>query len=227
MNRFTLVLILAAFIMSVACGSTKEQEVVDFSGVKDPSDSQPGETRSNHFATSDPFGFNKTAAGQTGNVEGNDNSKIVLMTDRSGNKTEIRTFQNHQRLSSVVVQTDVNGFRIAYIYGQNGETVLAPESILPRLLTASADEIANAANIYQTVTEGDFIYTQKPRYETSLPLKPMPSSQFPINPPPAPQTLTEEPVEEANQSANDAEQNPNKKEAEKPTIAKVNTQEQQ
>lgn len=222
MNRFSLILTLAALIASAACSSTKHREVVDFSGIGEPSDSRNVAVRFNNVSGFSASDSDRVKPGQTETFEANDNSKIIVMRDKFGNKTEIRTFANHPRLSSVLLLTGTTGRREAFIYGRGGETVSASEEILEGVLSASADEIANAAKIYQTFPQGNFIYTQKP--QEPQPLKPLPSSEFPLvnnqtaEPPPV-----EQPVEESEQPTDTAEQKPTAQEPEKPTASKTKT----
>ena len=76
-----------------------------------------------------------------------DGSKIDVMYDGFGNKTETRCFNNNSRLKCVTLTSAVNGQRQAVVYGQNGERNTVPENMIDNLLTASGDEIANSAGI--------------------------------------------------------------------------------
>lgn len=77
-----------------------------------------------------------------------DNSKLNTMYDRVGNKTEARCFDNHPRLTCVVLSAAVNGQRQVLVYGQNGDIKELPENMLDSVTTASGDELANSAGIY-------------------------------------------------------------------------------
>lgn len=74
-------------------------------------------------------------------------SKLETMTDRYGNKTETRCFDFHPRLRCVMLSTSADGQRKIFVYGQNGDVKGLPENMLDRAMTASADDIANAAGI--------------------------------------------------------------------------------
>lgn len=180
MNRFSLILIFAALIATAACSSTKNTEVVDFSGIGVSSDSQNGEIRFDNLSDITLSDWDASKAGKTETFEANDNSTVTVMWDKYGNKTEVRTFTNHPRLTSVHILTGANGTREAFIHGRSGETVNVSQELLGKLLSAPADELANAAKIYQTFPQEDFIYTQKPP-ESAAKLKPLPSSEFQIN----------------------------------------------
>ena len=149
-----------------------------------------------------PADFNPVKVGQTQVLQGDDNSKITIMVDRYGNKTEIRAFPGNSRLSSILLQTSPNGNQEAFVYSQSGEAKLLPKEFLERAMTAPADELANAAKIYQTFKDNQIPYRQK---APTAPLKPLLSSEFtaqlqPIESPPvgesepetAGQTLTAE-----------------------------------
>jgi hypothetical protein len=81
-----------------------------------------------------------------------DNSKISTTIDVYGNKTDTRTFNYNPRLAFILLRTSADGKRQVFVYGQNGEVKGLPENILDKVLTAPADEIANSAGIYNTIT---------------------------------------------------------------------------
>lgn len=91
---------------------------------------------------------------QTPTQKMGDNSEVTVMYDGFGNKLERRYFKNHPRLDTVIVRTAANGRREILIYGQNGERKSVEGEIANRLMNASADEIANAAKIYETRPDG-------------------------------------------------------------------------
>ena len=80
-----------------------------------------------------------------------DKSEIVTSFDSYGSKTEKRWFNNNPRLQSVLVRTAVDGTKAVtvYGYGTNVKTI----TNLNNPLTASADQIADAAQI--TATRND------------------------------------------------------------------------
>ncbi|MDQ3801999.1 MAG: hypothetical protein M3384_21450 [Acidobacteriota bacterium] len=79
-----------------------------------------------------------------------DNSEVTVMHDGFGNKLEKRYFKGHSRLDYVLVRTAANGRREVIIYGQSGERKSIGGELADRVMTASADEIANTAKIYGT-----------------------------------------------------------------------------
>lgn len=91
-----------------------------------------------------------------------DNSKLNTMYDGSGNKTEARCFNNHPRLTCVVLSSAVNGKRQVLVYGQNGDIKELPEDMIDKVTTASGDEIANSAGVYaarQQTTQSAYAQT--------------------------------------------------------------------
>lgn len=222
MNRFSLLLILATLILSAACSSKRNQEVVSFSGIGESSDTKDGKVRFDNLSDAALSDSERGKPGQTETFEGNDNSKITVRWDKFGNKTTTRVFAKHPRLASIFMVTRANGLSEAFIYGHGGKTVYATKEILDSLLTATADELANAAKIYQTYPQGDFIYTQKPPVQSDTPLKPLPSSEFPVNNRTAEPEVAEEPAAETESPTTDtAEQKPAEKQPEKPETGKV------
>jgi len=125
-----------------------------------------------------------------------DSSKISTTFDRYGNKTEKRTFNYNPRLAFIIFRTSPEGIKQVFIYGQNGDVKSLPENMLDKVLTASADEIANSAGIYNTVTKSPS-FAQNSQQLNVTTLKPLPSSQLPIQNQPVEQT----PPEEINLSA--------------------------
>lgn len=109
-----------------------------------------------------------------------DNSKITTMFDRYGNTTETRYFNYHTRLSFILLRTSATGEKQVFVYGQNGEVKSLPENMLDKVLTASANELANSAGIFEGSRESFapvIVQSNQP------PLQPMPSYKFPIQQP--------------------------------------------
>ena len=109
-----------------------------------------------------------------------DNSKITVTYDGFGNKTETRSFNNHLRIGLVLLKTSANGTKAAFVYGRNGQEKILPEKMLNMVLTASADEIANAAGIYETFNLPTF--SQKQQSTTPKAVQPVPSYDTPAQP---------------------------------------------
>ena len=134
-----------------------------------------------------------------------DNSKITTTFDRYGNKTETRHFNNHTRLSFILLRTTAEGEKQVFVYGQNGDVKSLPETMLDKVTTASADELANSAGIVnqQRQTSTSVQNTSSPN---SAPLRPLPSYNFPVQAQPA------QPVEKAEKNAETGSSEPQNKE---------------
>lgn len=107
-----------------------------------------------------------------------DGSRIDTMYDGYGNKTETRHFSD-SRLKFVMLNTSASGQKQVFVYGQNGEVKSLPANMLDKVLTASANEIAGAAGIYEVRMSAP----QPAIVQNQQPLKPLPSSKFPIQKP--------------------------------------------
>jgi hypothetical protein len=132
----------------------------------------------------------KTSREQT--VIAADKSKITTTFDTYGNKTETRCFVNHPRLDCVVVMTPANGKKQMLVYPVGSGAKDLPENEAEKVLTASADELANIAGVYETRDD----IAKKPvspygRKKGSQTLRPLPSSEFPVFPKMIPQTPVE------------------------------------
>lgn len=125
-------------------------------------------------------------------TKGNDNSEITTMIDKYGNKTEMRAFPGHERLTSVFVRTSPEGVSEALVYGQSGKVRALPANISERAMTATADELANSAGIYNTVS---------PPLAPRNTLQPEPSYKFPV------QNQSVQKFEETKKSAESGGQN--------------------
>jgi hypothetical protein len=79
----------------------------------------------------------------------NDNSVVETMYDAFGNKTESRVFHNDSLLKMIVLRTSTDGEKQALVYGQNGEVKTAPPTLLNKVLTTVAGEIAKAVEIFE------------------------------------------------------------------------------
>lgn len=105
-----------------------------------------------------------------------DKSEIETMTDGYGNKTETRFFKEHPRLRCVILRTSAEGNQEVTVYGFGSDTKVVAD-LGDKALTASGDEIANAAQL--TVTRGTSEtpnFMKKRSNQTSL--QPLPSSAF-------------------------------------------------
>jgi len=128
-----------------------------------------------------------------------DGLQINVMYDSYGNKTETRTFNAHPLLKFILLRTAVDGSRQVFVYGQNGEVKSLPENMLDKVLTASSNELANSAGIFEGFKQQpSFAQNTQPSVTT---LKPLPSSQFPIQN----QRVEQTPPEKIEQPANTAD----------------------
>ncbi|HEY0461549.1 MAG TPA: hypothetical protein VGC97_20600 [Pyrinomonadaceae bacterium] len=108
-----------------------------------------------------------------------DKSEVETLVDGFGNKTERRSFAGHSRLRFVILQTSADGVQEVTVYGYGGE-IKVVQGLGDNALTASADEIANTAQLSKTRSEtGSINFLKGRRSETqSAPLQPLPSSSF-------------------------------------------------
>jgi hypothetical protein len=133
---------------------------------------------------------------------GADGSEINTMTDRYGNKTQTRCFDYHPRINCIMLSTGAEGQKKVFVYAQNGDVKDLPEEMLSKVMTADADEIANAAGIIltpQRTLAPTFTQTIKP--EKFSPNQPSPGSQLstqPIEPKANEETKTSRPASENN-----------------------------
>jgi len=105
-----------------------------------------------------------------------DQSVIETLVDGFGNKIETRYFTGHPRLRMLILRTSVNGKQEVTVYGYGSDTKFMPE-LSDRALTASGDEIANAAQLYATPSSPGARNFMKKR-KTEPTLQPLPSSAF-------------------------------------------------
>lgn len=143
-----------------------------------------------------------------------DGSKLEVMYDGFGNKTETRYFYNNQLLRQILLRTRADGSRQVFVYGQNGTVESLPDNMLDKVLTAPASELANAAGIFEGLKEPAF--TQSSQTLSVTALKPLPSSQFPIRNQQVVQALTPE-TEESSDSNDEKPQSVENKNNDEPT----------
>lgn len=121
-----------------------------------------------------------------------DKSKITTIVDDYGNKTETRCFVNHPRLDCVVVTTSAKGEKQTLVYPVGRGAKNLPENAAENALTASPDELANLAGVYETRDD----VARKPispygHKKDSQTLRPLSSSEFPVFPKMTPQMPVE------------------------------------
>lgn len=138
-----------------------------------------------------------------------DKSEITVMFDGFGNKLEKRYFKGHPRLHSVLIRTAVDGRREILVYGQNGEKNSVDGELGKRLLSASADEIANAAKIYESrpVIRNRAITVQNEQTKPQPPVSTSAALPQPPEPTQPSETTVEEPIQETPENK-DSNENP-------------------
>jgi hypothetical protein len=161
--------------------SSKEKEIVFDNGYKINDKgliiNNKGEiVEDSNFESNEKFKTSSTEKPEDISEVANDGSRINIMYDAVGNKTETRYF-NNSRLKYLVLRTTVNGQREIFVFGQNGQTKSLPENMLDEVLTASADEIANAAGIYQAFKR---VVTPPVASQNNQTVSPLPNYNLPI-----------------------------------------------
>jgi hypothetical protein len=140
-----------------------------------------------------------------------DESVIETLIDGFGNKTETRYFKEHPRLRLIILRTSAEGNQEVTVYGYGSDTAKIAD-LGDKALTASGDEIANAAQLVATrATSESPVFVKKNKTDTTL--KPLPSSAFqkpltPVNQPtetvqPETTNTTEKPPTQANEEDED------------------------
>ncbi|REJ79043.1 MAG: hypothetical protein DWQ47_06270 [Acidobacteria bacterium] len=84
-----------------------------------------------------------------------DLSIISSTVDGYGNRTETRVFRSHPRLNQVLLKTNNDGTRVAYVYGHFGNVRMFTGAKAATVMTESGDTIANAAEIFETRLDKD------------------------------------------------------------------------
>jgi len=78
-----------------------------------------------------------------------DKSEVETLVDGFGNKTETRYFVGNSRLRMLIARTSPDGSTEVTVYGNGGDTRVVP-GLGDIAMTATGDEIANAAKLTQT-----------------------------------------------------------------------------
>lgn len=110
-----------------------------------------------------------------------DNSQVNMMVDGFGNKTETRVFVDHPLLQRVVVRTNGTGQKKAFVYGHNGDVNSLPNNIMDNAMTASANDLAKSAGIFNgrnPENEPYFLAILRPQPEETL--LPLAGYEFPV-----------------------------------------------
>jgi hypothetical protein len=204
-------LIVLTFICSFYMGLTRSQEMPDRNEVVFDDGYRAANGDETIIDDSMLQGGNQTVSTTKESIEEPakilaDNSKISVMYDGFGNKTETRSFNNHLRIGLVLLKTSVNGTKTASVYGRNGQEKILPETMLNMVLTASADEIANAAGIYESLKLPAF--SQKQQSTTPKAVQPVPGYNTPAQPTQDNGTQTQEVEQNKEPQVKENSQNP-------------------
>ena len=96
-----------------------------------------------------------------------DKSEVETLIDGFGNKTETRRFKDNLRLKLLVLRTSVGGTKEVTVYGYGSDSIKIVYDLGDKALTASGDEIANAAKLNTTRNDLEANnFTKKPKTET-------------------------------------------------------------
>ncbi len=141
--------ILFIVALTASCSSLKaeKQEVVIDDGYKTTGDGEVVLEDNDIKPITEAVDTTKKSSGD-GEFLASDGSRIRVMTDSYGNKSEMRYFDNDSKLDMILVRTSVNGEKQVYVYGQNGEVKDLPLNMVDKALTSNASELATAAGIY-------------------------------------------------------------------------------
>lgn len=123
-----------------------------------------------------------------------DSSQINTMYDAFGNRSDSRCFNFNPRIKCILARASASGGDIEiFVYARGGEVKKLSEDFYGKILTLPAREIAQAAGIDQ-----DYVEPSKPIVvRNNAPpennqLKPLPSYNFPVQPPTPPQAAPDE-----------------------------------
>ncbi len=178
-NNIVLGLCLISLLLSSACTSVEsnEQEEVFFDS--------GGKSLSKEVVISNSD-FNKenlqvSSVQQSGELPKRtlaDKSEVETLLDAFGNKVETRYFPNNPRIQSVMVRTAADGKVQVTVYGYGSDTRIVAE-LDGGVLTASADEISNAAKLTgsRAISSGSQNFMKNSKSQEAA-LQPLPSSSF-------------------------------------------------
>lgn len=156
MNRFLslfIILVVSFLFLSAACSKSDEQLSERESVFLDDGNGNQngGEVAIDDTSVRDAE--TQSAIERNGYQESDktesDGTKISTMYDGFGNKTERRFFRQHPLIEAMVLRTSSNGQKEILLFGHNGEVKSVPQNMIERAMTASADELAQAAGISQ------------------------------------------------------------------------------
>ncbi len=202
MKLILIMITVFAVIFTGACGSTasasKGGEVVLDDGYKTSGEELVIDDTAFREKTTQVLMENEQSVAGTQTLP--DKTEVETLIDGFGNKTQTRVFPGHPRLRFVILRTAIDGTTNVTVYGYGSDTVTLGD-LGDKALSASGDEIANAAKLYATRSYSDTPnFMRKRKGDPSL--SPLPSSEFPIRSQQTPQPQSTEPVE-SSQSRSD------------------------
>jgi hypothetical protein len=208
MNLKLIISLLAAVLVSSffsACTrvESKKPEEVVFDSKSGGSSDEVFITNSDTKGPSQVLSTVQKRGAQLGKRVLSDSSEVETLIDGFGNKVETRFFKGHPRLRLLILRTSLKGVQEVTVYGNGGATKIVA-GLGDRALTASGDEIANAAQLFATSSYGRAKnFMKKGKTEAQTPLQPLPSSSFqkPLQP-------VNQPVETVQPETNAGNENP-------------------
>lgn len=141
-------IILVSFSISCSKNESKQLEEVVFDDGYKTNDKSEIVFDDNIFLGNEPISMTKEGSQETTQTLG-DTSKITVMYDGYGNKTEIRTFNNDLRLRQVILRSFADGRKQVFVYGQNGTVSPLPAEMIDEVMITPSSAIASAAGIYE------------------------------------------------------------------------------
>lgn len=141
-------IILASFSFSCSKNEPRQLEEVVFDDGYKTNDKNEVVFDDNIFLGNEPILLTKEGSQETTQTL-SDTSKITVMYDGYGNKTEIRTFNNDSRLRQVILRSFADGRKQVFVYGQNGMVSPLPAEMMDEVMNTPSSAIASAAGIYE------------------------------------------------------------------------------
>lgn len=141
-------IILVSFSISCSKNESKQLEEVVFDDGSKTSDKSEVVFDDNILFGNEPVSMTKESSQETSQTL-SDASKIIVMYDGYGNKTEIRTFNNDLRLRQVILRSFADGRKQVFVYGQNGKVSPLPAEMIDEVMITPSSAIASAAGIYE------------------------------------------------------------------------------
>jgi len=148
--KFYLFILIIFASLSISCSKNESEQfevVVIDDGYKK---NEKGEVvfEDTTFSGSEPVSMTKEGSQEMTRTL-SDTSKITVMYDGFGNKTEIRTFDNDLRLRQVILRSFADGRKQVFVYGQNGMVSPLPAEMIDEVMNTPSNAIASAAGILE------------------------------------------------------------------------------